>query len=389
MNFTSFEFALFFLAVLLLRCSVRGSGSIWLLLAASICFYVSWSPPCVLLILFIAVLDYSVGRKLGGTANPAYRSKLLAISLLANLGLLGFFKYTNFFLANVCSVANGLGWRIGEIQYNIILPPGISYFTFASMAYVIDVYYERISPCKSERDYTLFVTFFPKLLSGPIVRAGEFLPQLRERRNHLEDIEIGMVRFLVGAVKKLVIADQVAGNVNLIFSAPSHYDGFTLFQGLLGYAVQLYCDFSGYSDMAIGCARILGFKFPENFQMPFSAVTITEFWRRWHITMSRWFRDYVFLPLEMATRSRPNATLRLSVNMTSTMLLVGLWHGASWNFVVWGGVHGAALSVHQIWTTRNRLDFVEERSCISVGVEPVFAHIDPGSGDPEPRLFSN
>jgi len=195
------------------------------------------------------------------------------------------------------------------------------------------------------------VTFFPKVLSGPIVRATEFLPQLSQRaRPNAKDIETGLILFLVGAVKKLVIADQVAGNVNLIFSAPGQYDGLTLLQGLLGYAVQMYCDFSGYSDMACGCARILGFHFPENFQMPFSSVTITEYWRRWHITLSQWFRDYVFLPLEIATRSNPNPVARVSINMMFTMLLCGLWHGASWNFVIWGGIHGAALALHKAWT---------------------------------------
>lgn len=357
MIFTSFDFVIFFFTVLLLRAGLgSGAGEKWLLLVASLCFYISWSLPCVILILFVSVVDYSIGRKLGQTTVPASRRRLLVTSLVVNLGLLGFFKYTNFLLENVSLILDASGWRVGHLQFDLVLPPAISYFTFASMSYIIDVYYERSAPCGCVRDYALFVTFFPKLLSGPIVRAREFLPQLEHRvRANMEDIETGVTCFLVGAVKKLVIADQVAGNVNLIFSAPGQYDGLTLLQGLLGYAIQIYCDFSGYSDMAIGCARILGFKFPENFQMPFSAVTITEFWRRWHITMSQWFRDYVFLPLEMATRHYPNAILRSSINMSVTMLLCGLWHGASWNFVIWGTIHGAALSTHKIWTTWNPL----------------------------------
>src|SRR5262249_44316455 len=160
-------------------------------------------------------------------------------------------------------------------------------------SYVLDLYYERIPACESVRDYTLFITFFPKLLSGPITRAGELLPQFKERvRASAADIEIGLTYFLMGAVKKMVIADQIANHVNLIFAAPTQYDGLTLLMGALGYTTQIYCDFSGYSDMAIGCARILGYRLPENFQMPFSSVTITEYWRRWHITMSQWFRDY-------------------------------------------------------------------------------------------------
>jgi alginate O-acetyltransferase complex protein AlgI len=270
--------------------------------------------------------------------------------------LLGFFKYSNFVLDNVWSVLTAFGAHLPRQHLDIILPPGISFYTFASISYVIDVYYERIPACQSARDYTLFVTFFPKVLSGPIVRASELLPQLRERaRVSARDIEIGLSYLMLGAVKKLVIADQIADHVNLIFAAPGHYDARTLLLGALGYTTQIYCDFSGYSDMAIGCARMMGFRFPENFQMPFSSATITEFWRRWHITMSMWFRDYLFFPLEIATRDNPSPTLRLSINMMTTMLLCGLWHGASWTFVLWGGIHGAALSIHKVWSTMNPL----------------------------------
>ncbi len=362
MTFTSIEFVLFFLAILALRACVRtGNGGKWLLLVASICFYLSWSVPCILLILFTSIFDYSIGQKLGQTADETNRKRLLLVSLLVNLGLLGFFKYTNFFLENISVGLSVLGWHVGRIHYNIVLPPAISFYTFASMSYVIDVYYERLSPCKSTRDYTLFIIFFPKLLSGPIMRATEFLPQLEQRvRARAEDVEIGLARFLVGAVKKLVIADQVAGNVNLIFSTPARYDGFTLLQGLLGYAVQIYCDFSGYCDMAIGCGRILGFRIPENFQMAFSATSITEFWRRWHITLSSWLRDYIFLPLEMATRRNRNATARASFNVMVTFLLCGLWHGASWNFVIWGGIMGAALATHIAWVAWNPFALLRE-----------------------------
>jgi alginate O-acetyltransferase complex protein AlgI len=355
--FTSFEFIVFFvLVVLILSCLRNSSAKKWLLLAASICFYLSWSVPCILLILFTSIFDYFVGRKMGRTIDPRARKRLLIMSLLVNLGLLGFFKYSNFFVENFCSALNLLGWHITPPHFHIILPPAISFFTFASMSYVLDLYYERIPVCESARDYTLFVTFFPKLLSGPIVRARELLPQFQ---GHLgataEDVEIGLNYFLIGAVKKLVIADQIAGHVNLIFASPGQYDGFTLLMGVLGYTTQIYCDFSGYSDMAIGCARILGFRFPENFQMPFSASTIADYWRRWHITMSQWFRDYLFLPLEIATRRNPSPALRVSLNVTITMLLCGLWHGASWNFVIWGGIHGTALATHKAWTMWNPL----------------------------------
>jgi alginate O-acetyltransferase complex protein AlgI len=361
MIFTSFEFIAFFALVVLIRSCLRNlTVEKWLLLVASICFYLSWSIPCLFLILFTSLSDFAIGRKLGLTTNPTSRRRFLVLSLVIDLGLLAFFKYSNFFAENLCAALALLGWHLHPFHFNIILPPAISFYTFASMSYVLDVYYERMPACRSARDYTLFITFFPKLLSGPIVRARELLPQFKERvRANAEDFEIGLTYFLTGAVKKLVIADQIAGHVNLIFAAPTQYDGLTLFMGVLGYTTQIYCDFSGYSDMAIGCARILGYRFPENFQMPFSSVTITEYWRRWHITMSQWFRDYLFLPLEMATRGNPIPTLRSAINMTITMLLCGLWHGASWNFVIWGGIHGAALAVHKAWTAWNPLAAVK------------------------------
>jgi alginate O-acetyltransferase complex protein AlgI len=188
------------------------------------------------------------------------------------------------------------------------------------------------------------------------------LPQFKARAcASVEDIELGLTYLMTGAVKKLVIADQVAPHVNLVFSSPGKYDSLTLLEALVGYALQIYCDFAGYSDIAIGCARILGFRFPENFQMPFSALSITEFWRRWHITLSRWFRDYLFLPLEIATRGNPSPLLRVSLNIMLMMLLVGLWHGPSWNFVIFGGIHGLALVVHKIWTTWDPLGSAKAR----------------------------
>jgi alginate O-acetyltransferase complex protein AlgI len=355
MNFTSYEFILFFAVVLAVRSCLRNfSVEKWFLLAASLAFYLTWSVPCILLILFTSLSDYLITRKMGQTTRPVPRRRLLVMSLVFNLGLLGFFKYANFFLENLAAALTVLGWHVGRWHCNTVLPPGISFYTFASISYVLDVYYERMPVCTNARDYTLFITFFPKLLSGPIVRARELLPQFKDRAHATtEDVEIGLVYLLIGAVKKLVIADQIAPHVNLIFSAPAQYDGLTLLEGVVGYAVQIYCDFSGYTDMAIGCARIMGFRFPENFKMPYSSANITEFWRRWHITMSQWFRDYVFLPLEIATRSNPRPMLRVSANMLTTMLLCGLWHGPSWTFVIWGGIHGVALIIHKFWTTWN------------------------------------
>jgi alginate O-acetyltransferase complex protein AlgI len=351
MSFTSLEFCLFFPIVLALRpLARRASAEKGLLLVASYLFYLSSGLYGVLLVVITSVVDFQVGRRMAPVEDATVRRRWLFVSLVANLGVLGFFKYSNFLSDNIRLAFAALGVQLAAPHYDLILPIGISYFTFSGISYVLDVYYERIEPCRDASEYLLYVAYFPKILAGPIVRAQELLPQLRERpRATATDIEVGASYFLLGAVKKLVIADQLAAHVGMIFDAPAQYDAATLLQGLVGYTVQIYCDFSGYSDMAIGCARIMGIRFPENFLMPYSAVSITEFWRRWHITLSNWFRDYVFLPLEFASRGNRNATLRKSLNVMTTMLLCGLWHGASWNFVFWGGLHGAALAVQQAW----------------------------------------
>ena len=352
MIFTSFEFILFFAVVVLIRLCLNNVGpDKWFLLLASVAFYVSWSLPCVLFIGLTALMDFSIARKLGHTTDAKLRKRLLLLSMTASLGLLCFFKYSNFLLENISTLLGLAGVNLSIPRLNIVQPPAISFYTFASLGYVLDVYYERIPVCASARDYSLYVSFFPKLLSGPIVRSGELISQFKQRvRASAEDIEIGLSYVLIGAVQKLVIADQISAPVAQTFASPQQFDAVTLVAGLMGYTVQIYCDFAGYSAMAIGFARILGFKLPENFQMPLSSRNITEFWRRWHITLSQWFRDYLFLPLEMATRSNPSPAARVSINMTLTMVLCGLWHGASWNYVIWGGIHGAALSIHKLWT---------------------------------------
>jgi alginate O-acetyltransferase complex protein AlgI len=271
---------------------------------------------------------------------------LLVIGIAANLGVLFFFKYTGFLLDNVWWILTSMGMRLNRWQYEISLPVGISFFTFIAMTYVIGIYRRNMRPHRSPQDVFLFIEFFPQILSGPINRAVEMMPQLKQRvRATALEFESGLAQFGMGVIKKIVISDQIAPHVNLIFAAPGGYDRLTLLQGLLGYTVQIYCDFSGYSDMAIGCARMMGFRFMENFQMPYSAVNITEFWRRWHISLSTWFRDYLYIPLG----GNRKGFARTYVNLILTMLLCGLWHGASWNFVFWGGLHGVALASHRVW----------------------------------------
>jgi alginate O-acetyltransferase complex protein AlgI len=347
MIFTSFEFALFFAAVVLLRHWLTNfEVEKWFLLVASYLFYMSWSLPCLGLILFTSLVDYFIGLRLGKVEDPAGRKSLLVFSLILNLGVLGYFKYTNFFLDNTGSVLSLLGFKIQIPHYDILLPAGISFFTFQSMSYTIDVYRRHLQPCQSCRDFLLFVAFFPQLVAGPIVRAADFLPQLLKRvRGTAVDVEAGLALFALGVVKKIVVSDQIAPHVEMIFANPGQFDAVTLLQGALGYTVQIYCDFSGYSDMAIGCARMMGYRFLDNFQMPYSAANITEFWRRWHISLSTWLRDYLYIPLG----GNRHGARRTYVNLMLTMLLGGLWHGASWNFVVWGGGHGVALAVHKFW----------------------------------------
>lgn len=377
MIFTSFEFVLFFAAVLTVRICLRDFGAEkWFLLFASYVFYMSWSIPCGLLILFTSLLDFFIALALGRTDDPRKRKWLLIFSLVANLGVLAFFKYANFFLLNLHWGLNLFGVPAPQWHYDILLPVGISFFTFQSMSYTIDVYRREIPPCTSARDFLLFVAFFPQLVAGPIVRAADFLPQLRQRvRAAIPDIESGLGQFALGAVKKVVLSDQIASHVDLIFASPGNYDGLTLLLGVLGYAVQIYCDFSGYSDMAIGAARMMGFRFIENFQMPYSALSITEFWRRWHISLSTWLRDYLYIPLGGNRRGIPRMYLSLFV----TMLLGGLWHGASWNFVVWGALHGAALAAHKAWTVWDPLAALKHQAafqfvwslisrCLTLGV---------------------
>ena len=242
------------------------------------------------------------------------------------------------------------GWiGVGLPALTILLPAGISFYTFRSMSYTIDVYRREIKPCTSWMDYATFVTFFPELIAGPIVRASIFLPQMTRRIGPTMDrFAVGASLFLLGLTKKIVIADRLAAPVDQVFARPAAFSASTLWLAAAGYSLQIYCDFSGYSDMAIGTAKMIGYDLPENFNMPYAARSITEFWRRWHMTLSAWLRDYVYIPLggnRMGSR-------RQYLNLMLTMLLGGLWHGASWNFVLWGGLHGGALAAHRWYRSR-------------------------------------
>ena len=348
MIFTSVEYILFFLGVMVVRSLLTNfAAEKYFLLVASYLFYMSWNPRYGLLLLGTSLFDYWVGSRLGVVRHAQARRLLISLSLASNLGVLAFFKYANFFIDNAHRVLSSLGVHTSPRALDIVLPIGISFFTFQSISYTMDIYRGVLKPSRRLSDFLLFVAFFPQLIAGPIVRARDLLPQITRRvRAKVVEFESGLVLFALGAAKKLVISDQISRHVDVLFAAPANYSALSLLLGVVGFGVQIYCDFSGYSDMAIGCARMMGYDFGENFRMPYASLNITEFWHRWHISLSTWLRDYLYISLG-GNRHGMNRTY---LNLMVTMLLGGLWHGASWTFVVWGGLHGLALVVHKLWS---------------------------------------
>ncbi len=312
---------------------------------ASCLFYMAWNPAYIVLILASVVLDYSVGRGLGVAERPRARKLLLFCSVGGNLGLLGAFKYYNFFATAVHQTLGLVGLDVTLPMLDVLLPVGISFYTFQTMSYTIDVYRRRIEVEKSLLRFAFYVSFFPQLVAGPIVRASQFLPQLHKKPK-LSSEEVGSALFLIatGMVKKLVLADYVAVNlVDRVFDNPEAFTSLEVYVALVGYTLQIYCDFSGYTDIARGSARLLGFDVPENFNKPYMATNPADFWRRWHMTLSSWLRDYLYYPLG-GSRSGP---ARAYFNLWITMFLIGMWHGANWTFVLYGIVHATAMVLHR------------------------------------------
>ena len=310
------------------------------LLAASWFFYGCWDWRFLSLLGFSTLLDYVVALRI---ERPGARKRAwILVSLCGNLGLLGIFKYFGFFVDSAVELLALLGVEAHRPTLAIVLPVGISFYTFQTLSYALDVYRGRLRASRSLLDFALFVSFFPQLVAGPIVRAADFLPQLavpkRWARVHAR---AALTLFLIGFLKKACISDNLAPHVDRFFAAPAEFDSLSAWIAVLAYAVQIYCDFSGYSDMALACAGLLGYELCTNFARPYLARNLTDFWRRWHISLSSWLRDYLYVPLG-GNRGGRAKTYR---NLMLTMLLGGLWHGASWNFVIWGGLHGAALSV--------------------------------------------
>lgn len=339
MLFTQIEFFVFFAAVLTALLVVRNHRMRKrLLLVASYYFYAYWDWRFLSLILISTMVDYLVALALARTQTPRWRKGLLITSLTCNLGILGFFKYFNFFVASLESVFGTLGLHAGTLH--IVLPIGISFYTFQTLSYTIDVYRGRLEPCRNVFDFALFVAFFPQLVAGPIVRASEFLPQLQTNpRLTGYGAFLGFRQFTFGLFKKVFIADHIALFVDYVFGNAGAFGAVSTWLAVLAYGLQIYCDFSGYSDMAIGAARVMGYHLPTNFRLPYLATSVTDFWHRWHISLSTWLRDYLYIPLGGNRKGRR----RTYVNLFVTMVLGGLWHGAAWTFVVWGAIHGVML----------------------------------------------
>lgn len=339
-------FAFLLLLLFALAMPLRHETKKHVLAVASCFFYAAWDYRYLALLLLVSFIDYWCAAKIATAGTPQARKRYLIFSIVSNLAILAYFKYTNFFLSNL----NGLLPSDAQLpRLDILLPAGISFYTFKSMSYTIDVYRKEIEPRDHVMDYVTFVTFFPELIAGPIVRASVFLPQMgRPLGLTRTGLQHGLSLFLLGLTKKVVVADTLAKVADPVFEAPGLYAQSTLWMGVLAYALQIYCDFSGYSDMAIGTAKMVGYDLPQNFDMPYIARNPPEFWRRWHITLSQWLRDYLYIPLGGNRKS----SVRTYTNLFLTMLLGGLWHGASWNFVLWGALHGAALTVHRVWQVR-------------------------------------
>ncbi len=349
MHFSSIEYAILFSVVFvgywaLLRMRLL---RMLLLMAASYLFYAWWNPAYLVLILASSALDLFVGRALHEALDLKRRRFYLMCSLCGNLGLLAVFKYFNFFSASVSAALAALGVQASPVVLDVVVPVGISFYTFQSLSYTIDIYRRRLEPVASPVDFFLFVAFFPQLVAGPIVRASEFLPQLRQLPALTsQQGGKGLLLIILGLLKKSIVADLLAVNlVDRVFENPVVYTSAELLLGVYGYAIQIYCDFSAYSDIAIGSALLLGLTLPKNFDHPYRAVSLQDFWHRWHISLSSWLRDYLYISLG-GSRGSVGKTYR---NLALTMLLGGLWHGAAWTFVVWGALHGGGLAATRAW----------------------------------------
>lgn len=340
MLFNSWDFAVFGVVVWLLYVCLPHRAQNRLLLVASYIFYGWWDVRFLALLIFSTVVDYVCARWIHAATQERIRRRFLMISILSNLGILGTFKYWDFFAGSAQSLLARLGIPCEPFLLRVVLPVGISFYTFQALSYTIDVYRRKIAPARSLWDFSLYVVFFPQLVAGPIERSEHLLPQLlRPRRVCLDDLEAGFYLILWGLVEKVYVADTLAGIADAVFNRPAPYHGADVLMALYAFAFQIYCDFDGYSNIARGTARCFGVELMVNFRQPYAATNPVDFWRRWHISLSTWLRDYLYIPLGGNRAGRG----RMLCNLLITMGLGGLWHGAAWTFVLWGLYHGVLL----------------------------------------------
>ncbi|MGA9672209.1 MAG: MBOAT family O-acyltransferase [Terracidiphilus sp.] len=351
MLFNSFQFLVFFIVSWILFLVLRGVPRRVFLLAASYYFYMCWNAKYIVVIWGITLVDYVAGLLIEKCESRQLKKLFLASSLLCNIGLLAVFKYLNFLSVTASNFFHFFGGQHDLLMFNILLPVGLSFHTFQAMSYTIDVYKGKAAAEKHLLNYALYVAFFPQMVAGPIERPNQLLPQFhREPVIHRDRVRSGIALVLWGLFKKMVIADSLSGFVNLVYAAPRSYSGVELVGATLSFALQIYCDFSGYSDIARGVARMMGYELAVNFAQPYFSTSIGEFWHRWHISLSTWFRDYVYFPIGGSRVRMP----RQCFNLFVTFLVSGLWHGASWSFVVWGALHGSFLISSRITSDLRR-----------------------------------
>jgi alginate O-acetyltransferase complex protein AlgI len=358
MFFNSWAYLVFLPTVLAAYWLLPRTWRVPALLVASYVFYGWWDYRFLALIWISTIVDFWVGRRLSVTEPNRARRRLLAVSLVVNLGILGFFKYWGFFVESASDLLGSFGFDPDPAVLSVILPVGISFYTFQTMSYTIDIYRRQLEPEQNLTRFALFVAFFPQLVAGPIERASRLLPQIREIPERIRtkvDWRGAGALIARGLFRKVVIADGVAPIVNEVFATPNRYGGITLAVGVVAFSLQIYGDFAGYTDIARGSARLFGVELMENFKFPYSSQGFSEFWRRWHISLSTWLRDYLYIPMGGNQGSR----LETARNLMITMLLGGLWHGAGWGFVIWGGLHGLYLLLERVafWVRGARPSF--------------------------------
>ncbi|MDQ1352101.1 MAG: hypothetical protein QG657_2407 [Acidobacteriota bacterium] len=355
MLFTTLSFFFFFSVVLFFYWVTPGKYRWGILLAASFYFYFCWEPLYTIVLVISILIDYYCGLRIGKSKNPGERLHFLILSLFSNLGLLFIFKYLDFFNTSLNALLQPFNISYNVPEFNIVVPLGLSYYTFRKLSYMIDVYRENLAPEKHLGKFALYVSFFPAIIAGPIDRAKDLLPQFsRTHGFNYSRITGGLKLVVWGMFKKLVIADHLATFVQEVYNQPRDFQGLDLIIATLFFSIQVYADFSGYSDMAIGIAQIMGYNLTDNFNRPYFATSITEFWRRWHISLTTWLRDYLFLPAAYAIsrRIKKDHFLKITaeswsyiIGISVTMLICGLWHGARWTFIIWGGLHGLYLAL--------------------------------------------